>query len=283
MEYLQLANNKRDPVTKKTLVQVIYSFGRADEHAMDKLSRLCRSIARVCGLKIIGIENEVKKVTCELDNNGNLACSKTPSREELESKIKELEHVAGEREKALAKAQEIAHLGNWVLDIAAGTFFWSNETYRIFGLEPDATPEDFWATAHPEDRMMQKKVVEDAFYKHKPYNIDHRIICPDGTERVVNEQAEVFCDENGTLSRIVGTVLDITDRKEAEDILRRHRDNLEDLVKQRTHSLEEANTALRVLVKGREEDRLELEDKMLFNIKNLVSPYLEKLHKSGLG
>ena len=60
--------------------------------------------------------------------------SKKPTYKELENKIKELEKVASERERALAKAQEIAHLGNWVLDVTTNNFFWSDETYKIFGL-----------------------------------------------------------------------------------------------------------------------------------------------------
>ncbi|MCK5784216.1 MAG: helix-turn-helix transcriptional regulator, partial [Desulfobacterales bacterium] len=73
-----------------------------------------------------------------------------------------------------------------------------------------------------------------------------------------------------------------TKRKEAEETLLRHRDHLEELVKDRTINLEQANTALKVLLKRREEDKTELEEKMVLNVKELALPFLEELKQSGL-
>lgn len=75
----------------------------------------------------------------------------------------------------------------------------------------------------------------------------------------------------------LGIARDITDRKHAEEILRQAHSKLEQKVRERTINLEEANTALRVLLKGREEDRKTLEEKILSNINELVIPYLERL------
>ncbi len=68
----------------------------------------------------------------------------------------------------------------------------------------------------------------------------------------------------------------------AEQSLRIHQNHLEELVEKRTANLEEANTALKFLFQKREDDRLELEEKMLFNVKELIMPYLEKMKKSNL-
>ena len=75
---------------------------------------------------------------------------------------------------------------------------------------------------------------------------------------------------------------DNTARKRAERELERHRNHLEDLVRERTIDLEEANTALEVLLRKREKDRKDLEENMLFNVKELVLPYLEKLSTGAL-
>ncbi len=268
-EYYQLAHNKIDPATKKNTAHIIHNFGRSDKLDRDELVRLCRSIARVCDLT----------VTDPLEKSNDIIESEKGV--DFEAQENENGLIEGSEE-ILAEAQKISQFGNWVLDISNNTFFWSKETYRIFGLEIGATPEDFWGTGHPDDRAQQIKAVNDAYHKHIPYNIDHRIIRPDGTERLLNEQAEVISDEEGKLIRIVGTVQDITERKKAEKTLKERSDYLEKTVQEHTKDLEEMNTTLRVLVKGRDEEKLELEEKMLSNIVNLVSPYLEKLKTTGL-
>ncbi len=89
-------------------------------------------------------------------------------------------------------------------------------------------------------------------------------------------------DSQGNVSRLAVFSQDITKRKEAEETLLRHRDHLEELVKDRTINLEQANTALKVLLKRREEDKTELEEKMVLNVKELALPFLEELKQSGL-
>jgi len=120
---------------------------------------------------------------------------------------------------SLAKAQQIAHLGNWDWNIQENTLFWSDEIYRIFGLSPkkfEATYEDFLNSIHPEDRELVQNAVARALYEDQPYEINHRIILPDGTERWVIEQGEVNFDKEGEPIRMLGTILDVTERTLAE-------------------------------------------------------------------
>lgn len=122
-------------------------------------------------------------------------------------------------EASLARAQQIAHLGNWDLDIVNDQLLWSDEIYRIFGLVPhefDASYEAFLNTVHPNDRARVKQSVEAALTRQKPYSIDHRIVLPDGSERIVHEEAEVNLDSEGKPISMSGTVLDITERKNVE-------------------------------------------------------------------
>jgi len=88
--------------------------------------------------------------------------------------------------------------------------------------------------------------------------------------------------ENDKITGSILIIRDITERKKAEEELRRVHEELENKVRERTANLEEANAALRFLLKKREEDKTELEEKMLFNVKELVLPYLEKIKKGPL-
>ena len=132
-------------------------------------------------------------------------------------------------EARLREAQRIAQIGNWDWDIIKNELRWSDEIYRIFGLTPQefgATYEAFLNAVHPDDRDFVQKSVNKALYEGKSYSIDHGIVLPDGAERVVHEQAEVTFDESGKPIKMVGTVLDITERKLAEDIIRKNNDLL---------------------------------------------------------
>ena len=86
----------------------------------------------------------------------------------------------------------------------------------------------------------------------------------------------------GQTQGILCITRDVTERKHAEDALKQHQDELERLVQERTHNLEEANTALRVMLKRAEEVRTEMGERILFNIKEFVFPYLERLKKTDL-
>jgi len=89
-------------------------------------------------------------------------------------------------------------------------------------------------------------------------------------------------DSEGNITGAVETLLDITEKKRAEQNLLKMHEALEEKVKDRTQSLEEANIAMKVLLKKREEDRQDLEEQMLINIREIVLPYLEKLKSSPL-
>jgi len=155
-------------------------------------------------------------------------------RRKAENKLKEyseqLQDMVDQRTKELREekisldnAQRIAHIGNWDWDIVKNELYWSDEIYRIFGLNPPefgATYEAFVNTIHPDDRELVQIFVDEALHNNKPYSIDHRIILPNGSIRFVHEQAEVNFDEVGKALKMVGTVQDITDRKKAEEELK---------------------------------------------------------------
>ena len=206
----------------------------------------------------------------------------TEANEKLRKDIIEREKIENAlrfNEMCLADAQRIAHVGNWGLDITTNTLWWSDEIYRIFGRRPQEyqpTYEAFLRSVYPEDQQLVKDTVNESLSNKKPYNIEHRIVLPDGELRYVHGNAEVLCDESGQLPRrMVGTVQDITERKMIEESLQTYRDNLEQEVVLRTKDLAEANTALKVLLQQSSETKDELEEQIASNIQNLIFPHLE--------
>lgn len=136
---------------------------------------------------------------------------------------KEAEAALRASEESLARAQAVAHLGNWDLDLATGHVGWSAEIYRIFGQTPGSftpTYERFMAALPPEDQVRVGEALRRSLEEDAPYRIEHRILRPDGEERVVLEQGEVFREAGGRPLSMVGIVQDITERK-AVDRLKR--------------------------------------------------------------
>ncbi|GAC1585746.1 MAG: hypothetical protein NVS3B28_08860 [Candidatus Velthaea sp.] len=125
-------------------------------------------------------------------------------------------------ETALALKESIGHLGSWDNHLITGRFIWSDEFYRLLGLEPgavEATQELWRSFAHPDDDANAREAMERARETRQPYNFDRRIVRADGTVRWLQQQAEYLYDDGGNPVRIVGTSFDITARKEAEEQL----------------------------------------------------------------
>jgi diguanylate cyclase (GGDEF)-like protein/PAS domain S-box-containing protein len=131
-------------------------------------------------------------------------------------------------EALLANAQRIAQIGSWEMDLAdlddisRNPVRWSNEVFRILGLEPGKTAasnENFIAAVHPDDRERIREEIAGAINHGRNYSIEHRISRPDGSERVVHEMSEIIYDSaTGDPIRMVGTVQDVTERKRSEQL-----------------------------------------------------------------
>ncbi len=149
------------------------------------------------------------------------------------TKRKKARNELGESKERLAKAQQIAQLGNWEWDIRNNKVFWSDEIYRIFGLIPQefaATYEAFLNFVHPNDRGLVNRSFDEALHNNKPYSIDHRMVLQDGSEKIVHEQAVVLFSETGEAIQMSGTVQDITDRMIVEQKLRESEENFRNLI-----------------------------------------------------
>jgi len=151
------------------------------------------------------------------------------------------DHELKRSEFLLAEAQRIAHLGTWDYNIANDSLWWSDETYRLFGHEPNSftpTAEKLIETVHPDDREFAESQISKCVSENAPLSYDHRIVRPDGTVRHVHEQGELFFDDRGNLVRTTGTVLDITERKRIERELQQAHDEMEKRVAERTEQVQ---------------------------------------------
>lgn len=123
---------------------------------------------------------------------------------------------------SLAEAQRLAHIGNWDWDITGDAIWWSDEVYRILGFTPGeftATYQDFLKSVHPDDREYVREALEKAVAGEISYSIDHRIVRVDGTVRIVHEEGAVIRDAAQKPVKMIGTVQDITERKQEETAL----------------------------------------------------------------
>jgi PAS domain S-box-containing protein len=131
------------------------------------------------------------------------------------------------------EAQKVARLGHWELDLVSKNLHWSDEAYRLFGVEPQSqvmTDETFYALVHPDDRQKVIDVFLNSLETKNPYKINHRVVLPEGKERYLQEQCQTVYNDKGEAIRSFGTVLDITDLAKAEQQLRSQSEFLEKLI-----------------------------------------------------
>jgi len=148
--------------------------------------------------------------------------------------------IASERQ--LAGAQRIAHLGSWQRDLCDGSMSWSDELYRICGLEPGALPASYQAFLDrflPADRETIKNAIREAVDLRQPLSAHFcRIRRPDGSQRILRVEGEVLLDGSGVPAQMIGTSHDVTELKEAEEKIRSLTEDLERRVIQRTSLLQ---------------------------------------------
>jgi|GEM_PF-4954380 signal transduction histidine kinase/ActR/RegA family two-component response regulator len=125
-----------------------------------------------------------------------------------------LEHLRKVRAH-LADAERIAHVGSWEWSVKTGEFYWSDQTYRIFGLSPEdfqPTYETVFSKMHPADQPGVQQGVEKALSVSDSYSVQFRIIRPSGEIRLIVSEGQRELDDDGNAERLYGAVWDITER-----------------------------------------------------------------------
>ncbi|THK35574.1 PAS domain S-box protein [Ensifer sp. MPMI2T] len=142
----------------------------------------------------------------------------------MTSRLKETLEGLRRSEANFAEAQRVAHVGYWERDLGTDCLTWSDETYRIFGLTPRTGKVISLAEAteriHPEDRPNWSQAAAEAVRGESRYDLEYRIVRPNGEPRIVHSQGDLTRDESGQPRSMFGTIQDITERKRAEEALR---------------------------------------------------------------
>ncbi|MBU0676117.1 MAG: PAS domain S-box protein [Proteobacteria bacterium] len=155
-------------------------------------------------------------------NIGGRACLLGVFRDVTERRlVEETLKAQGQR---LAESQRIAHIGSWEHNLETNQAIWSDELFRLLGLDPQKDHEDFdlfFSMIHPEDQPQLKGAIEETLRSQKPFNVEYRFNRNDGQSRILHAQAELIPDSSGKLVVLSGTGQDITERKLAEEKIRR--------------------------------------------------------------
>jgi PAS domain S-box-containing protein len=136
---------------------------------------------------------------------------------------KEIENALSQSEARLEEAQRMAHIGHWERDFTTGQIIGSDELFRIFGLPPRTTPftqTEVQHLIHPDDWARQRQALDEAQQGLRHYDVEYRIILPDGGVRIVHSLGDITRDDSGRAVTMFGTVQDITERKQAEEAVK---------------------------------------------------------------
>ena len=175
---------------------------------------------------IHGLENT------NLHKNGSLVVLETNGRPIIENgqllgyrgigrditERKTSEQLLQQAQSRYEEAQHVAHLGFWELDLISHDLAWTKENYLLFGGKPGDknSYEAFLERIHPDDLDYVNQAYTGSVEDRTPYDVEHRLLMPDGSVKWVHEQCQTFYDEEGKAIRSTGTTQDITKRKLAE-------------------------------------------------------------------
>ncbi len=182
-----------------------FKFGNAEKNEIGDLSRSFDMMT-----------NDLKEVIASRDDS---------QKEISDRKKAEAELIA--KQMILDESQKLAHSGSWELELINDKLYWSDEVFRIFGIEPQnfgASYDDFLDTVHPEDRERVDKAYKRSMQNLSLYDIVHRIVRPDGTIRTIQNRCIHYFGATGKVFRSVGSLVDITELKQAEDALKESED-----------------------------------------------------------
>ncbi|HEX5379510.1 MAG TPA: ATP-binding protein [Phenylobacterium sp.] len=147
------------------------------------------------------------------------------------------------------RAQRLSSTGSWEWDIVTNDIIWSPQIFRTFGLAPDVfkpTYPAFLERVHPDDRALVAARVQRAIDGVEAYDLDHRIVLPDGSVRIVHEQGEVEYAPDGRAMRLLGAVQDVTDLRDMEAASRRIQNTLATMLKISPEAIIVTDTSARI-------------------------------------
>jgi PAS domain S-box-containing protein len=133
---------------------------------------------------------------------------------------KRAEEELSRSETSQAEGQRLTHTGSGVWNVATNEVVWSQEMYRIYGFEPGSVSpcyELFMQIVHPDDRLRVDQILQKLVGEEIGYDVEFRIVRPNGEVRHLHSMGHPVFDESGKLTEVIGTILDATERKQAEE------------------------------------------------------------------
>lgn len=187
------------------------------------------------------LEHRIHERTNELIQTNESLRKEIADRKQAEDAFRKSKYI-------LDRAQSIAHIGNWAWDLKKGNFQWSEEIYRMFSISPrDVQPTYDWllSQVHASDKPLLAQSLDTVLHEARLFNIDLRVLGPEGSVRYVNIVADrIKMDNNGNPSRMYGIVQDITRRKTAEVELAESRARAELYLDLMGHDIRNINQAI---------------------------------------
>jgi PAS domain S-box-containing protein len=162
---------------------------------------------------------EVERLLTSIRDREEIEYAMRRQRDDLQNSEQRLRRS----EAYLVEGQRISHTGSWAWTVSSGDLFWSAQHFRILGLDPDMvapTSQMFFDRIHPDDRALTHAAFQRAVRDRSDFDHDYRIVRPDGTVRHIHSLAHPVFHPSGDVTEYVGTVIDVTDRKLADDALR---------------------------------------------------------------
>ncbi|GAB4523491.1 MAG: hypothetical protein Tsb0014_01080 [Pleurocapsa sp.] len=143
-------------------------------------------------------------------------------RQEAEEKLKFSQAL-------LARAEKIAKIGSWEYDFKTKKLSWSEELFHILGFDPDRNPpsaQEINRRIHPKDMLLVKNTLQQGHIKGIPWKINYRVINPNGSIKYLESRGEPTVDDEDRILKVLGTIMDISDRIRAEQSQRRSEEQL---------------------------------------------------------
>jgi len=175
---------------------------------------------------LISIRKSLSEMLLVAERQAKLESLKAGIEQTVAERTVELSREIEERKQTqeqLAQAQKIARMGSWEWDLRQNKVNWSEETQRLYGRKPEdsgSAMETCMERVHPDDLPIVNKIMAQSLRTREPFICDHRVVLPDGTERVIQGRGQILVNEQGEPIKMFGTVQDITEAKRSEAALR---------------------------------------------------------------
>ncbi|MBX3301579.1 MAG: PAS domain S-box protein [Nitrospira sp.] len=207
---------------------------RASFPACERLDQL--SVESYCGVPLRAKDGTVIGLLAVMDTTPLRHAQRLKSlmtvfvpRAGAELQRRQIENELRHRQRHLIESQALAHLGSWDWELWSGNVWWSDEQYRLLGHEPGtipATHDTFLRAVYPDDRGDVQRAIDAALAGRARFDMECRIVRPNGEIRVISCRGEVFRDRGDQPISMSGSMLDITNRQRVEEALRTSQEKL---------------------------------------------------------